>query len=115
MTHQCADESRPLAVVSWRRHIPTIVEDGVEAGGKRVWHEAQLDEGPHPDGEKEVPDAIYVEERVEKLSLMTDKRSHVVREQAVKAHMTKAQLVVASPQLFLPVGAQRYWGMIAPN
>ena len=46
---------------------------------------------------------------------MTDKRSHVVREQTVKADMTKPQLVVASPQLFLPVRAQRYWGMIATD
>ena len=38
---------------------------------------------------------------------MIEERAEVVGKQAVKAHITKAQLVVAAPQLRLPVGAQR--------
>jgi hypothetical protein len=54
------------------------VEDSIVTGGERFRHETQLDKGPHPDGEKKVPDAIYIEEGVKELFPMTDKSSHVI-------------------------------------
>lgn len=46
---------------------------------------------------------------------MTDQSAHVVREQTVKAHMLKSQLVMTPLQLRLPVSAQSYGRMIASN
>src|SRR5215208_5450297 len=46
---------------------------------------------------------------------MADERTHVVREQAVEADVTEAQLVTAAAQLTLPVGAQGHGGVVAPD
>ena len=43
------------------------------------------------------------------------KHSHFVREQGVKAHVLKAQFLVATPQLGLPIRAQGKRGVPASN
>ena len=46
---------------------------------------------------------------------MIDERADIVGEQAVKAHVAKAQLVVAAAQLLLPIGTQRQRCMAAAD
>ena len=58
---------------------------------------------------------VGVEERIEVLVLLAYKRSHFVGEQGVKPHVLKAQFLMATPQLGLPVRAQGKRGVPASN
>jgi hypothetical protein len=60
-------------------------------------------------------DLIGVEERVEQLVALVHESSHVIAEDVVEADMAKAKLLMALPQLPLPVRAQGQGGVPAPN
>ncbi len=94
---QLANQSCPGLVVLRGRHVAGISEDGLASGGQGSGHQAQLDKGLHADAQQKVPNLIDVKKRIERLFPVDDERPHVIREQAVKAHVAKAQLVVAAP------------------
>ena len=100
---QLADEHRPGVVVLGWGDIPPVVENGLVTRGQHLGHEAQLNEGSHPDRQQEIPDAVRIEEGVERLLLVTDQRAHIVREESVEANMSEAELLVAAAELLLPI------------
>ena len=112
---QLANERRPFRVVLRRRHVAAIAKDGFAARGQGSRHQTQFDKGLHADGQEEVPDLVGIEERIEGIFLVGDERPHVVGEQAMKAQVAKAQLVVATPQLRLAVRAQCHRRMVATD
>ena len=52
---------------------------------------------------------------VKRLSLVTDQRAHIVREECVEANVSEAELVVAAAELLLPIRAKREERMIASD
>ena len=115
MAHQFADQHRPLRVVSRRRDVGAVVENRLVAGCQRGRHEAQFDERPHADRQQKVEDLIGIEERIEELLALADQRAHVVRQDAMEAHVLHAEVVVRSFQLCSPVGAQAQGCVAAPD
>ena len=78
-------------------------------------HEAQLHEGPHADREQEIHDLVGVEEGVQRLLVLAHKGSHVVIENAVKAHVPEPEFPMRARKLRLPVRAQGERGVAAAD
>jgi hypothetical protein len=69
--------------------------DDIATRGERARHEAQLDDRPHADRHQEIEDAVDVEEREDVLVVLADQSAHFIVEQAVKAHVAKAQVAMS--------------------
>ena len=115
VAHQFADQHRPLRVVLRRRDIGAVVEYRLVAGCERGRHEAQFDERPHADRQQKIEDLIGIGERIEEFRALADQRAHVVRQDAMEAHVLHAEVVVRPCQLCAPVGAQAQGRMAAPD
>ena len=80
-----------------------------------VWHEAQLNEGLHVDGEKKIKHTVDIGKR--KLHAIAEtllyQHTHIVVEQAVEPHITKADLSLTLFQLLAVVLPQRSGSMAA--
>jgi hypothetical protein len=83
------------------------MEDGLGSRRQRGWHEAQLDEGAHVDGQQEIDDAVRVEKGVNQPVLLPHSRTDVIRQQTVEADVPKPELLMTAFELRLPVRAQR--------
>jgi hypothetical protein len=83
------------------------MEDGLRSGREGCGHKTQFDERPHANRQEEVDDLVGVEEGVQQLVSVCDDRPDIIRQQPVKAHVTKSQLGLATSKLLLPVGSER--------
>src|SRR6185437_5740278 len=100
-----ADQGRPFTVVLWRRAVRGVVEDRLASAREGSRHEADLDEGLHAGAQDRLIDGVDFREIVDgsAVDLPVDVR---VSEDAVKAHVLKADFPVDHAKLRLVWGAQ---------
>ena len=91
------------------------MKNGLIARGQDGRHEAQFDKGLHADRKQKIENLVGVEKRVEKRVALANQRTHVVAQNAVKANMLHAKLVMRLLQLRLPIGAQGERGVAAAD
>ena len=106
MRDELADQQRPVRIVFRRADVGAVVEHRLVPRRQGAGHEAQFDKRPHADRQQKIKNLIGVEERIEQRLAFGGQGAHVIAQQAVKAHMAKAQFMVRAPHLRLPVGAQ---------
>ena len=115
MRDQPTDQLRPLRIVLRRGDIGGVPEHGLVARRQRAGHETQFHERAHADPEYKVEDFVDVVERIEQCVVVLDQCAHVVGQQPVKTNTSESKLVVAAPELFLPVRAQGNGRVVATD
>ena len=64
---------------------------------------------------QKIDDLIHIEKGIQQRVVVADQRPDIVRQPPMKAHMAKAEFIVATPELLTPVGAQRHQRVVAAD
>src|SRR5271165_811309 len=103
------DESRPFCIVLRRCNIGLVPKDRLLAAREGAGHEAQLHEGLHANGLKEIEELVHILPVVDGITfLVLLIHAHIIAKQSVETDVAEAALGANATKLALPIGPQSF-------